>query len=108
MKKILTLAPLSAIVSLATLSGILLHDTKIDKLTASAIGIPAVVTFSESAQRSLSSDPHTHVERVSGNKANAQMPQLAPRHSEQKKHLLQKRAVKGAQDFDTYNLPVLA
>jgi hypothetical protein len=98
-------APISLFVSLAALTGVTLHDTKIDKLTTSFVGIPAISTSAEAGSKSLSSDPHTHVERFSVRDVSSSHPRLAPR-AEQKKHMMQKNMPKGAQRYDGYALPV--
>ena len=62
-------APVSMFISLAALTGVSLHDTKIDKLTTSIVGVPSIMSSTESATKGLSTDPHTHVERVSLNES---------------------------------------
>jgi hypothetical protein len=98
-------APISLFVSLAALTGVTLHDTKIDKLATSVAGIPAMMTTAESGTKGLSSDPHTHVERVSLRDMHSSQPRLMPR-AEHKKHMMQKNMPKGAHRFDGYALPM--
>lgn len=102
---IATTAPISFFVSLAALTGVTLHDTKIDKLATSVAGIPAMMTTAESGTKGLSGDPHTHVERVSLRDMHSSHPRLVPR-AEQKKHMMQKNMPKGAHGFDGYALPI--
>lgn len=99
-------APISLFVSLAALMGVTLHDTKIDKLATSIVGVPSMMTTAESGTKGLSTDPHTHVERVSVRDMHSSQPRLMPR-SEHKKHLMQKNMPKGAHRFDGYALPLV-
>lgn len=99
-------APISLFVSLAALMGVTLHDTKIDKLATSVVGVPSVMTSAESgSNKGLSGDPHTHVERVSLRDMHSSQPRLMPR-AEHKKHMMQKNMPKGAHRYDGYALPV--
>jgi len=98
-------APVSLFISLAALAGVTLHDTKIDKLATSVVGIPAMMTSSESGTKGLSTELHTHVERVNLNEAHSSQPRLAPR-SDHRKHLMQKAVPKGAHHHDGYSLPL--
>lgn len=82
----------------------MLHETKLDKLTLSTMAVPVVMATSDGSIRNISNDPHTHVERVSLNEMRSSSPMLAPRHGEQKKHLLQKGVARGFHTFDYYNL----
>ena len=100
-----TTAPISLFVSLAALTGVTLHDTKIDKLATTFSGIPAMMSSTESGSKSLAGDPHTHVERVSLSDAKSTQPRLATRN-DHRKHMMQKAAPKGAHSFDGYNLPL--
>lgn len=98
-------APVSLFVSLAALMGVTLHDTKIDKLATSVVGVPSMMTTAESGSKGLSGDPHTHVERVSLRDMHSSQPRLMPR-AEHKKHLMQKNMPKGAHRYDGYALPL--
>ncbi len=97
--------PLSLLISLAALAGVSLHDTKLDKLATTFVGVPALMTSSESGSKGFNTDPHTHVERVSLNEMSSQ-PRISPR-SDQKKHLMQKNVPRGVHRFDGYALPVV-
>jgi hypothetical protein len=97
--------PISLLISFTALAGVTLHDTRIDKLATSVAGIPAMMSSTESGNKSIASDPHTHVERVSLNDSYAAQPRLAAR-LDQKKHMMQKNVPRGAHNFDGYNLPV--
>lgn len=96
--------PLSFFVAMAALTGVTIHDTKIDKLTTSVVSAAAMTANNDSGQMRLSTDPHTHVEKVSIEK-NSQ-PRIMPRHGDQKKHLMQKNVPKGGHSFDGYALPL--
>lgn len=98
-------APVSLFVSLAALTGVTLHDTKVDKLATSFVGIPAAAAMTDNGSRSIASDPHTHVERVSVSDLKTAQPRIMPR-ADQKKHLMQKNAPKGTHNFDGYVLPI--
>ncbi|MBC7512712.1 hypothetical protein H7142_03600 [Candidatus Saccharibacteria bacterium] len=100
-------APISLFVSLAALTGVTVHDTKLDKLATSFAGIPSMMTTAESGNKGLSGDPHTHVERVSVREMNSSQPRLAPR-TEHKKHMMQKNMPKGANRYDGYTLPIVS
>lgn len=64
MFEIILNAPISMFVAMAALTGVAVHDTKVDKLATSLVGVPAAVAATDGGHK-LASDPHTHVERVS-------------------------------------------
>jgi hypothetical protein len=97
-------APLSLFISLTALTGVTLHDTKLDKLTTSMVGVPAIMARTEGNTK-ITSDPHTHVERVSLSSLNSTQPRLMPR-GDHRKHMLQKAMPKGAHRYDGYALPL--
>ncbi len=98
--------PISLFVSLAALTGVTVHDTKIDKLTSTLVSSASITSsVQEAGARAMTSDPHTHVERVSLKDIHTAQPRLMPRH-DQKKHLIQKNMPKGAHQFDGYCLPL--
>ncbi|MFZ2835726.1 hypothetical protein D3C85_220780 [compost metagenome] len=104
------LTPLSIALSLSTATGVLLHDTKLDKAASLA---PALSAGLDAADRSikLAGDPHTHAERGSLSQAvrdiKSQNPRVQPRTTEDKKHLMQKNAPRGYHSFDSYNTPLI-
>lgn len=106
------LSPFAVILSLSTGTGVLIHETKVDKVTALSM-IPTS-TIQQSASHSkanlLSSTPHTHVESAFLESASSQLrsknPNQNPRRNEDKKYLLQKRVVRGFHLFDSYYLPL--
>lgn len=103
--------PIIITVTIATAIGIFVHDTKIDKATAAAIAVPAlVVTYHLSGVMSLlGSDAHTHTERGSLAQAihdlKAQNPRIQPRSNEDKRHMLPKYVSRGYHPFDSYYTP---
>lgn len=104
------LTPFSIALSLSTATGVLLHDTKIDKAATLA---PALSASLDPADRSvkLIGDAHTHTERGSLSQAvrdmKTQNPRVQPRTTEDKKHLMQKNAPRGYHSFDNYNTPLI-
>lgn len=101
-----------ALISLATATGILLHDTRIDK-AASVATLPLAQLSSDTGAKLVHSNPndlHTHVERAqlghAFNPLHSTAPSIAPR-SEDKKHMLQRHVGRGHHAFDNYNLPLV-
>ena len=106
-------SPLSILVSFSTLFGVVIHDTKIDQLTTTFLATPAIIATYEGVTGAVrSSDPHTHVERVSFSQYMRGMstdnPRIQPRLSDEKKYALQRNVMKGHHTFDNYFLPVIA
>lgn len=106
------LNPILAIMSLSTATGVLVHDTRIDKAAVTALAMPAAIVSLDTSSKlaGLSGDLHTHAERASLSQAihdlKGQMPRTIPR-SEDKKHTLPKFVAKGHHAFDNYNLPIV-
>jgi len=104
----------SAFVSFSTLFGVVFHDTHIDKYSPAMLGVPSIMIAHSDADAALklSSEAHTHTERVSLNAAvrnfTNENPRIQPRLSNEKKYVLQKNVMKGHHAFDNYYLPVLA
>lgn len=97
--------------SLATATGIFLHDTRIDKATTVA-AMPITISAEVGAKmvHAAPNDFHTHVERASVGHAASLLhtsPSLMPRAQEDKKHLMQRYVGKGHHAFDNYNLPLV-
>lgn len=103
------LNPLAILVSLSTATGVLIHDTHIDQV-ASAMSLPSVMANVDTSKTvHLGGADHTHVERASASQILLHVngtPKVQPRTND-KKHLLQKRVMRGQHTFDSYNLPVL-
>lgn len=103
-------------IALLTVTGIALHDSKLDSLTKIALAIPVFVVSYESANMlalaGLAGDAHTHVERVSvertASKSTSWTPNLGSRKNQDKKYRLNNRVQKGHHAFDNYHLPVIA
>ncbi|HMH69988.1 MAG TPA: hypothetical protein VK502_01175, partial [Candidatus Saccharimonadales bacterium] len=92
--------------------GVLLHDTHVDKATAVGFSTPAVMAYDANTKMaSLGNDLHPHHERSSLEQSvrnfNTQNPRIQPRVFEDKKHLMQKYAMRGHHVFDSYNLPLI-
>jgi len=105
--------PLPILLSLSTLFGVLVHDTKIDQFTTAYLAPPALVMSTEGANNGLKlGDPHTHMERVALSQLTRSLalesPRMQPRTQEDKKYVLQRNVVRGHHPFDNYNLPVIA
>lgn len=107
------LHPLIVLASLSTASGVVLHDTRLDKMAITAITAPASSPSYEAGNVKIvnfSTDLHTHTERHSlsqvVNDLKTPNPRLQPRGTEDKKHLMQKHVPKGKQAFDSYYLPL--
>jgi hypothetical protein len=105
-------SPLSILVSFSTLFGVIIHDTKVDQLTAAFLATPAIVASYEGVTGAIkNTDPHTHVERMSLSQyvrgMSSDNPRIQPRLSNEKKYMLQKNVMKGHHPFDNYFLPVV-
>lgn len=106
------ISPLAIILSLSATTGVLLHDTKVDKMTALALATPIAASrhVSEDSSVRLESTPHTHVERASLEHASRELrnrtPRVNPRGNEDKKYRLQKKVGRGQHSFDSYNMPL--
>lgn len=104
---------LSIAVALTVFLGVALHDTKIDKFTAFAIAVPAVIAAYESTHilGALRGESHTHVERVSVDKTASRhtgfMPHLPTRRSQDDRYKQGTRSPEGRHPFDDVMLPVL-
>lgn len=104
--------PVPILISLSTMFGVLVHDTKIDQMTTGLLAVPAIIASYEGINSAIKmSDPHTHVERVSVSQFArafaAEVPRTQVRQDE-KKYRLEKNVVKGHHPFDNYSLPMIA
>lgn len=102
---------LPVIVALIVLVGLSLHDTKLDTMTKFAIALPVMIASFEAAHIGLlSSEAHTHVERVSvgqfASRATAAMPNMTRRFGDGSFKLPQS-VPKGHHPFDSYYLPAV-
>ncbi len=103
------LSSLSLLFTLGTLSGVVLHDTRLDK-AATILATPVSPTTYEIGNKPLvGGDAHTHVERGSFSQAmktyQTSTPGMQPR--DERKHMLAKHVPKGHHAFDNYNLPLV-
>lgn len=104
---------LAIFLSLSTSTGILLHDTKIDKAVTTALATPLLASTIDSSVKTVTFkiEPHSQVERVSFAKAlvaaQSDNPRIQPRTNEDKKYQLPKNVFRGHHAFDNYNLPIV-
>lgn len=99
---------LTVVASLSTMAGVFVHDTTIDKFATMALSMPSTTTEYESSNRvaNFGGELHAHPEQVSVVRLIGDNPRIQPRNDE-KKHLLQKRVMRGHHPFDNYNLPLV-
>ncbi len=97
------------LVSLATATGVLFHDARVDKLMSILLSMPFTSSYEANPRAISFNDFHTHSEQVSFNESVRSATQtlgIQPRSNEDKKYLLQKHTAKGHHFFDNYNLPM--
>lgn len=97
--------PASLIITLVTGFSVLVHDTKIDKATVTAMSAPAIVAVGYTAaaatyaahEMRITADPHVHVETATENlrRMVADQPRLQTRLTDDKKYLNTKKAFLG-------------
>lgn len=94
------------LVSLFTLSGVLLHDTHLDKAFVSASGKvqPGDTGTDTSAHMRSGSSLHPHAPHLKVNKDGGDQPSTPARHRERKE--LQKRRVKRGYHGDNFCMPL--
>lgn len=98
--------------SLATATGIFLHDTRLDK-AAFVAALPVSSLSIEAGAKLVHASPndfHTHVERANVGRVAPLLHgslSITPRAQEYKKHLLQRHVTRGHHAFDNYNLPII-
>ena len=103
--------PLAILMSLSTATGVLIQDMHLDQ-AATTLTMPAAMANVDTTKTAnLGGTDHTHIERASASQAivhlNSRSPGIQPRTFEDKKHLLQKRVMRGHHAFDNYNLPLV-
>lgn len=106
------LNPLSVLVSLSTLAGVVIHDTNIDKAAMAAVALPTVVAVYEATNKFMvGSDAHVHPEHHVVNKNGPQdggkRPTIRPRAHDDRKHVQQKNLESGRHLFDNKLYPVV-
>lgn len=94
--------------SLSTASGVLIHDTNIDKVV-----LKAMSQHEDTVVTSINAKiPHTHSERGSLHQAirdlNASQPRTQPRGQEDRKYVQAKPSARGHHPFDNYTLPMVS
>ena len=94
------------LLTLLTLTGIVVHDTKLDYATKTALALPAMLITFDLDKAFRHGADHTHVERVSLSHALRSVPKVKP-NDEYKRFLLTQKVNKGTQPFDGYYLPEL-
>jgi hypothetical protein len=107
------LQPAIAFISLSTAVGVLVHDTRIDKVTMTAVSAPFSLHQHEVVKAmDFSGDlhaPHSSRHTVSQvmSDLNTSNPSIHPRSADDKKYMMQKYVARGHHAFDNYNLPLL-
>lgn len=109
-----TINSLAIFLSLSTATGILVHDTKVDKATVTALNAPQLESKADMGAKSTSLTPevHAHVKKISVARSLLETrtldnPRTQARISEDKKYQLPKNVVRGHHAFDNYNLPIV-
>lgn len=107
----LLISPFAVVLSLSTSLGVLVHETKVDKLAAMSIVSPSLAVHQASAL--LEGMPHVHIENMSSlaratGELRTQTPGLTPRRNRDENYHLQKHVTHGVHSFDSYNLPLKA
>lgn len=106
------ISPLAVMISLSTSAGVVLHETKVDKVASLAMVAPVVAAqkVADSGMAMLEGMPHTHSEGTSLSSASrelrTQSPSLTPRRDKDEKYRLQKKVPRGVHLFDSYHLPL--
>lgn len=76
--------PLSAILTIATLIGVVMHEVKLDSLLVTAAMPAVVIGYAASDVATKFADSHTHIERVH---INPSQPGMQPRGGEDRKYI---------------------
>lgn len=105
-------SPLAILLSLSTSTGVLLHETKVDKLASLAMAHPVAAAQKLSGGKLLESMPHTHSDvgtlEASSREFRTQSHGMAPRRDRDEKYRMQKKVPRGYHLFDSYHLPLEA
>ncbi len=108
----LLISPLFILLSFSTSTGVLLHETKVDKLATLALAHPVTAAKKLSSGKLLESMPHTHSEagtlQSSSREFRTQSHGMAPRRDRDEKYRLEKMVPRGYHLFDSYHLPLEA
>lgn len=85
----LLINPFTIFLALTTTLGVVVHDTRIDKVASDVLGIPAAVATYASADAAMKlSEQHTHTERVS---LSFEQPRTQARGADDKKYIVTKK-----------------
>jgi hypothetical protein len=108
----LFVTPLSIFLSLTTATGVVVHDTRIDKATLSVLSTPSMETNYQANTKlvNYATDSHTHVERHTLSTAlhelRSDTPKVSPRSNEEKRYTAQKHLGFGNNPFENSYLPL--
>jgi hypothetical protein len=108
----LLVTPLSIFLSLSTATGVLIHDTRIDKATLTVLSSPVIGVTSEANIKLVNhaTDSHTHVERHTLSSAlhmlRSDNPKASPRTDEEKHHAAQKHLGFGNNPYENSFVPI--
>lgn len=87
--------PAPVLLTVLTLAGILMHDMHIDKATAVAIALPAVVASSGALEKVITPTYHTHVERASiprySSSFRSSLPNIQPPREDDRRYIQNKK-----------------
>ena len=105
-------------ISLATASGVFIHDGRIDRAANSTLrssigshGPVQVQSNGQAVDAGVHTDPHTHPEHGGRSLLNGfsyKNPSTTPREKTSKKYMLQNASPRGRHAFDNHHLPLLA
>jgi len=94
--------PAPLLFTFATMFGVLVHDTHIDRATSVAVAIPVMMATAGAVDMSIKSNDHTHVERASFSKhtipLGSAMPKTQPRDDDRRYILNKKVFLMGGND----------
>ena len=82
------LNPVPILLTLCAMSGVLVHDSRLDRAAAAAL--PAQISAVTSLEELKATDLHTHTERVSFTQ-NVTQPSIQPRNDNDKKYIAHKK-----------------
>lgn len=108
----LFVTPLSIFLSLTTATGVVVHDTRVDKVTLSVLSTPSTGSSYQANTKlvNYATDSHTHVERHTLSTAlhelRADTPKVSPRSNEEKRYSTQKHMGFGNNPFENSYLPL--
>lgn len=106
------ISPLFLLLSLGTSTGMLVHETKVDKIASLATIHPVLAAKKLSGGKLLETMPHTHSDtgtlEASSREIRTPNHGLVPQRDRDEKYRMQKRAARGYHLFDSYYLPLEA